>query len=107
MAVALIIAEGWPLKRRPPRVNESGFRAGLRALTLVHRLPLEVVRADVDRFGADDLGLLELLQHMGSPAGGAADGEHGGEQLRGNRDRVQDDRRVELHVGVEIAAGLY
>ena len=62
--------------------------------------------ANVDRFGADDLGVLELLEHMGGPAGGAADGEHGGEQLRGNIDGVEDDRGIQLDVGVEVAAGL-
>ena len=63
-------------------------------------------RTDVAGGGTDQAAGLLLLQRMGDPAGDAAHGEDGDERVPRQAQRVQQERRIELHVGVEGTAGL-
>ena len=67
-----------------------GLAPLLYLLSLTHRLPLQVAGAGVDGVGADDAVAVELLDHVGGPACGSADGEDGGEQLGRDADSVED-----------------
>src|SRR5947208_2314911 len=71
----------------------------------VQRLEPQTARPDVTRFRANQPALAKLLEAMCGPAQDAADGENGGEQVVRETEAVQQECRVELHIGIEPAVG--
>jgi hypothetical protein len=62
--------------------------------------------ADVGRLRAEDAVVGQLLQGVGAPAGQAPDGEGGREEGGVEAEAVQQQRGVELDVGLQARAGL-
>src|SRR5437867_2524658 len=56
--------------------------------SIERKIRLRVCRTDVLRARADQAVVRVLLQHVRRPAGDAAHGKHGGEQLRWDAERV-------------------
>ena len=65
-----------------------------------------MARADVFRLRADDPVGAALLERMCDPAAGPADGERRREQRRWQAEAVQQQRRVELDIGLQAPARL-
>src|SRR5262245_50739222 len=72
----------------------------------IDRHPLQVARPDVDRLRPDESVVLELFDHVSRPACGASHSEHRREESRWDAGRMEDERGVQLDVGVEIASRL-
>jgi hypothetical protein len=69
-------------------------------------LPTSPFLPVIDRLGTDDpIGLL-LLEAVGDPPGDPTDGEGGREEIRFHPQPMQEERRVELDVGLKVAARL-
>src|SRR5262249_11555344 len=112
------------VKHRVIRARESSLKTRIGSPERVQRLGLLTLRSrgsgvsfgegnppppplsDVLRLRADQPAVGELLQAVRGPAGHAADGKSGGEQGGRQVEAVQQERGVELDVGVEAAVGL-
>ena len=77
---------------------------------------LAVWQAGVIGAGADQAIVAVLLENVGGPAGHAAYGEDGGEEINRNAERIVTGGRVEINIGVQAlrfvnglfdAAGLF
>src|SRR5687768_2178788 len=64
------------------------------------RTELLALRPDILGTGADQPGHVVLLEDMRAPSGDAAHGEHRGEELGRNAQRVEQGREIEVHVGI-------
>src|SRR5512133_3826487 len=60
-------------------------------------------RVDLAGPGNAELGLIGGFFPVGNPPWHATDGEHDREHTHGNPDRSENDARVEVNVGVEVA----
>src|SRR5918997_1489705 len=67
-------------------------------------LPGPVRLPDVLGLRADEAVFGLLFEAVGRPSGDPADGEGRGEEVRGEAQAVQEEGRVELDVGLEVAA---
>src|SRR5215210_8939608 len=76
------------------------------ALALVDRYVVYIAGTGVDLARAGDLefGVVYHLYPLGHPARGAGYGEHHGEGVGGDPERFVDESRVEVDVGIELAA---
>src|SRR5215213_1316156 len=77
-----------------------------RALALVYRHVVYVTGACVDlaRTGNLELGVVDHLHPLGHPTRGAWYGEHDGEGVRRYPEGFVDEARVEVYIGIELAA---
>ena len=87
------------------QVSASADSGGDR-LPLLHRHPPPVPLPHVLRLRPDQPAVAQLLQAVRRPAGDAADGEGRREQLGRQPQAVQQQRGVELDVGVQAAVRL-
>jgi len=66
----------------------------------------EAGRSNVRRLRADEAAIAELFEAVGGPAGDPTDSKGGGEEFERQSESVEQERGVELHVGVEASIGL-
>src|SRR5215510_11138612 len=76
------------------------------ASTLLDGYEYAVARSDVYRLWPDQAIVGELLQYVGCPASGTANGKGRGEQRRRDVDRMQNQCGVKLDVGIKVTARL-
>src|SRR3990172_7805419 len=89
----------------PLAVHLSPFTVS-RLITFPHRHERALAMARVKLARASDL-LLRIRNHLGplrDPADGAREGEDRREHADRNAERLVNDARIEIHVGVEFAA---
>src|SRR4029450_6188176 len=85
------------------RCESMSLRATERpTLSLLHRDELLAGRALVVGARADETVVVVLLEEIGRPAHDARGGDDRGEEIHGDADRVEDWRRVEIHIGDEL-----
>src|SRR5678816_3644339 len=70
-------------------------------LALVPGHELAALGADVVRARANQPVVVVLLDDVRAPAGDAAGGDHRGEEIDGDAERIEQGRRVEVDVGDE------
>src|SRR5215204_2411610 len=89
-------------KRQP-----SGWSVRTSALALVHRYVVCVAGAGVDLAWTGDfeLGVFHHFHPLGHPARGTGYDKHDGKGVGWYAEGFVDEARVEVHVGVELAAG--
>src|SRR6185436_19949539 len=75
---------------------------GIAALPLVDRHERAARRADVVAARADQAVVVVLLDDVRRPAGDAAGGDHGREEVDRDVERVKEGRRVEVDVRDEL-----
>src|SRR4030095_7770761 len=91
---------------RSRRADKARSAVPTSALALVDRYVVCVAGACVDLARGGDLGfgVVYCLHPLGHPARGAGYGEHYGEGVGGDPERFVDEARVEVDVGIELAA---
>src|ERR1700694_2366786 len=97
MAIANTAAARTTTSRARGSRTSDSVTAG--RLTLGERYGLSWFGSDVLRLGPDEPVVRALLEDMSRPAGHARNGEGWGEVFRGQADRLQHPRRIELDVG--------
>src|SRR5919112_829624 len=77
---------------------------GASALLYWHVVHVTGACVDLARTGDLELGIVHHLHPLGHPARGAWYGEHDGERVRRYPQGFVDETRVEVYVGIELAA---
>src|SRR5947199_10016716 len=87
------------------RCDSMSFRVRLLP-TFVHRDECAPLRADVLAARADEPVVVVLLEDVRRPACDASRRDHGREEIHGDAERVEEGRRVEVHVRDEPLGGV-
>src|SRR3990172_12896519 len=87
-------------------VAQTGPRDSYLSAPRLDRHPPPVERANITRVRSDETILPHLFENMSGPASHPRDGECRGEHLGLEPHTVQDERGVELHIGLEAAPRL-